>query len=406
MDILEKALRILEQPVCDRCLGRQFGQLLSGFTNEERGKMLRAIAAMAVDHEDYKGDIDFSNFADCRFHNLELKEKPAKKGCSVCGGLFENLAKWAKKIEAKSKKLDFSTFLIGTKLSSELVEKEEMLWERVGIDYCEPIKAEINREIGKLVEKSLNAKFDPKNPDVNIILDIASSKAEIAKNPLFIYGEYQKLKRGIPQTKWPSRKYRTSVEQIIAKPFMRASGGKGHKLHGLGREDIDARCLAWRPFVLEILQPKKRKLDLRRLSKKIGRAVRVRNLRSSSVQEVRKVKEARVDKTYCAVVKCKNSVSMKDLERLKGLVGEIRQRTPRRVLHRRADRSRRRKLKEIRYKYVDKKTFKIQVRGEAGLYIKELVHGDGGRTKPNISEALQNECICKELDVIKIHVKG
>lgn len=405
MNLLEKALRILEQPACDHCLGRQFGQLLSGYTNEQRGKLLRTIAAMAVDMEDYKGGTDFSNFTDYKFHNLEIKEKHSRKKCSVCDGLFEVLESYVKKI-AKNRKYSYNTFLMGTKLSSGMVEREESLWERVGIDYCEPIKAEINREVGKLVEKATKARFNPKNPDVNILLDIERGKAEIAPNPLFIYGQYQKLKRGIPQTKWPSRKYRTSVEQIIAKPLMKASRGAGHKLHGLGREDIDARCLAWRPFVLEILKPKGRELALNKLAKKVGKDVRVRKLRLSNIAEVRRIKEARIDKTYRAVVACKNPVSRNELKQISAILGEIRQRTPQRVLHRRSDRSRRRRVKGLKYKYIDKKTFVIEVRGEAGLYIKELISGDAGRTRPSISEILNNECVCKELDVTKIHLKN
>lgn len=401
MNILEKTLKILEQPVCDRCLGRQFGQLLSGYTNEERGRMLRAIAAMSVDHEKFKTSADMSNFSGIAFHNLEAEKRDSKE-CSVCSGFFENIRKYAENI-AKSRKYEYGTFLVGTRMSSDMIEKEEALWERVGIDYCEPIKAEINREVGKAVEKAANAKFDRKSPEVNIILDIESGKAEVLPNPLFIYGEYQKLKRGIPQTRWPSRKYRTSVEQIIAKPFMLATHGNGHKLHGQGREDIDARCLAFRPFVLEILQPRKRKISIKGLGRKIGKGVKVRKLRLSDIAEVRRIKEAKADKTYRATVRCKDSIERKDLVKIKGIIGEIRQRTPQRVLHRRGDRSRKRKVKQVKYRYLDRNTFLLEIRGEGGLYIKELISGDGGRTRPSISELLGNECTCRELDVVKIH---
>ncbi|MBS3053558.1 MAG: tRNA pseudouridine(54/55) synthase Pus10 [Candidatus Aenigmarchaeota archaeon] len=405
MNLLEKTLRILEQPACDNCLGRQFGQLLSGFTNNERGKLLRTIAAMSIDNEDYKGAADMSNFHDYAFHNLEIKAKTARKQCSVCGDIFARLEKHAEKI-AKNRQYEYKTFLIGTRLSSGLIEKEEALWERVGIDYCEPLKAEINREIGKLAEAATKTRFSRKNPDVNMIVNFGSGKIEITPNPIFIYGEYQKLKRGIPQTKWPSKKYRTSVEEIIAKPFMLATRGRGHKLHGMGREDIDARCLAWRPFVLEITGPKRRETAMKKLAGKIGKEVKVRNLRPSNIEEVRRIKEARTDKTYRAVVKCNKPISKDDLEEIKSIVGEISQRTPQRVLHRRADLRRKRHVKQIKYKYMDKRTFMIEVRGEAGLYIKELISGDSGRTRPSISELLKNECTCKELDVMKIHVKG
>ena len=401
--VLEKALKILQQPVCDHCLGRQFAQLLSGYGNEERGRVIRAAAAMSIDQEEAPEGVDMSNFSGLKFHNLEAA-MPAGKKCSVCGGLFPGLGKWAERIRSAAKKCEFSTFLVGTKLALDLIEKEEGLWERVGIDHCEPLKAELNRELGKLVEKALGARFDGKKPEVNIIADFGSGKAAIGINPLFVYGEYQKLARGIPQTKWPSGKYRTSVEQIIAKPFMRATKGKAHKLHGMGREDIDARCLGWRPFVLEILGPVKRKIDIRKLAKKIDRKkVRVRNARLSGVAEVREIKEARAEKTYRAVVLCENKIGRKDLKRLREL-RLVHQRTPQRVLHRRADRLRKRAVRSVKARLVSGGKFVLEIRSEAGLYIKELVSGDSGRTQPSVSSLLGTKCACRELDVIAIHL--
>jgi len=270
MEILKKAYKILNQPVCDHCLGRQFAQLLHGYSNEERGKIIRKAVAMSIDKEMDVTDMsrfDVSNFVNLKFHNLELAAKKKKK-CFLCFDFFKNLDIWVDKI-AKIKKIQFKTFLIGTRLSFDLIRREEDLWEGVGIEYCEPLKAEINREIGKLVEKRLKLRCDLKNPDINFIIDIPSKKIIAEVNPLFIYGEYQKLVRGIPQTKWPSGKYKTSVEQIIARPFMLATRGKNHKFHGLGREDIDARCLAWRPFVLEIIEPKNRQIDLKKMAKRL-----------------------------------------------------------------------------------------------------------------------------------------
>ncbi len=403
MDILKKAQKILSQPVCDHCLGRQFAQLLHGYSNEERGKIIRTAVAMSIDKEEASLP-DMSNFAGFNFHNLDAKVTKKKK-CSLCNNFFESLDTWVDRI-AKAKKIQFRTFLIGTRLSSELVRKEEDLWERTGIEYCEPIKAEINRETGKLVEKRLGLRCNLKRPDVNFILDISSKKVTADINPLFIYGEYQKLVRGIPQTKWPSGKYKTSVEQIIAKPVMKATRGSGHKFHGLGREDIDARCLAWRPFVLEIIEPKIRQVDLKKAAKKIKKSIRVRKLRHSDITEVRKIKEARLDKTYTCQVVCEKPIVKRELRKLSGLVGEIRQRTPKRVLHRRADKLRKRRVRRITTRIISKKAFRLTVKGEAGLYIKELVNGDDSRTRPSVSSLLGIGCACKNLDVVKIHTKN
>src|SRR3989344_5139549 len=91
-DVIEKAQKILQQPVCDHCLGRQFGQLLTGYDNEQRGSIIRTMAAMSVDNE--KGDIhgiDMSNFHNYKFHNLDVKEEtsqPRLKDVSKTEGLL------------------------------------------------------------------------------------------------------------------------------------------------------------------------------------------------------------------------------------------------------------------------------------------------------------------------------
>ena len=386
-------------------MGRQFAQLLSGYTNVERGRLLRTLIAMSIDKEDYSGDLDMSNFHGYKFHKLDIKSvhdaKASSRVCWVCEDVFDNLDKIADKVAKVAKKYEFSTFLVGTKLSFEMVSREENLWEQVGIDYCEPIKAELNREIGKLVEKRTGAKFS-QTPDINFLVNLPDVAVGVNVNPLFIYGEYQKLIRGIPQTRWPSKKYKTSIEEIMAKPFMAVTHGKSHKLHGLGREDIDARCLGWRPFVLEILEPSSRSLNLKSLAKKVGKGIRIRNLRASNIGEVRRIKEERADKTYRAIVICENA-SRSDLKKLSQLVSEIKQKTPERVLHRRADKFRHRKLKSLKTKYINSRKFSLEVKCEAGLYVKELVSGDNGRTVPSLSSVLGQPCICKDLDVLAIH---
>jgi tRNA pseudouridine synthase 10 len=47
--------------------------------------------------------------------------------------------------------------------------------------------------------------------------------------------------------------------------------------------------------------------------------------------------------------------------------------------------------------------FILEITGESGLYIKELIHGDDSRTQPNLSNELGIGCSVLELDVIKIH---
>ncbi len=374
--VLRIAKRVLKQGhICSNCLGRQLAQISTGLTNRKRGQTIRRI--------------------------LCLKEP---KTCRICKGLFKNLNRYAREADDKLKPVQFRTFLVGSKLSKELIRREEDLWEQAGIEFCEPLKSELNRELGKLIEKRIRKEFQAQNPDINILLNLEKGRIELRINSLFIYGEYQKLVRGIPQTKWEH--YPETVEDIIAKPVMEKTLGSGHSLHGAGREDISARCLGWRPFVFEVKEPRKRRIILKGIEKAVSktRKVRVRNLRFSSKKEVIRVKSIRPDKTYRLLVKFKKAP--KNMKNLEKLVGIINQKTPSRVLHRRADLPRKRRVKEIKFKKTKGLVYEITVRGEAGLYVKELVTGDQGRTKPSISQMLKTPAEVLELDVIRIHIKG
>lgn len=373
--ILRIAKRALKYgTICNNCLGRELAQISTGLTNKKRGEIIRRI--------------------------LKLKEP---KTCKICGGLFRNLDKYAKEALEKLKPIQFKTFLVGSRLSPELIKKEENFWEEAGIEYCEPMKSELNRELGKLIEKGSGKEFKAKNPDINIFLNLERDRVEIRISSLFIYGEYKKLVRGIPQTKW--EKYPETVEDIIAKPIMDKTQGSSHSLHASGREDIDARCLDWRPFVFEVEGPRKRGIILNGIEKAINKTgkVMVRNLHFSDKKEVIEVKHLRPEKTYRILVKFRKAPkSIRDMEKL---VGVIDQKTPNRVLHRRADLLRKRRLREIKFKKIKGLVYEITVRGEAGLYAKELVTGDNGRTRPSVAEILKTPVEVLELDVIRIHLK-
>jgi tRNA pseudouridine synthase 10 len=402
--ILETAKEILQKGyVCDNCLGRQFGQLLSGTTNRERGHSIRT--ALAMEYSVKPFPMDRSNFSGLRFRKEKPQANPPEKKalCRICGGLFESLGKWAEQASKKLEPWESRTFLVSSILSRELVRREEDLWEDVGIEHCEPMKSELNRELGKLVADKTGKIPDEKNPDVTIILDLEKNNLDVNVNPIFICGRYQKLVRGIPQTKWEM--YKETVESIIAKPFMETSCGRGHSLHAAGREDIDARCLDWRPFILEIESPRKRTFPLKKLEAEINRTkkVAVAFLRYSSRQEVVAIKSLMPDKSYRAVAYSEKQIPVPELRKLKK-ISIVKQQTPTRVAHRRADKTRTKQMKSVSWKLLPKNRIEFLIRGSAGLYIKELIHGDNGRTRPSFSSVLGVPLKVQELDVVKIHL--
>ena len=109
-------------------------------------------------------------------------------------------------------------------------------------------------------------------------------------------------------------------------------------------------------------------------------------------------------KVYEAVVKCDGAFDESKLDELLKL-NEIHQQTPLRVLRRRADKVRVKHVLDLSCDVIDEETFKMRIKTEGGLYIKELISGDDGRSNPNVSEILGVNAICEQLDVIEVSEK-
>ncbi len=406
MEVLKKVEKALEKDLCDHCLGRLFAQLGHGVTNEERGKALRIVHAMMETTEEKRENV------------------PEEAGtCETCENLFDELNKFAELVSEELNKFEFEDFLVGSRIDPEIEEREEKLWTELNLNTAEQIKSEINREVGKKIQEMIDKEVDLEKPDIKAIIDTRFDSIEIEISPLFIYGRYKKLDRNIPQTRWPCKRcrgkgcekcdgtgkmYETSVEEIIGDPLVKAFSGDDFTLHGMGREDIDAKMLGdGRPFVLEIKNPKKRYKDLEKSEEKINKsdAVKVSSLRVTEREKVIEIKQARSDKSYKVKMGMKEAV---DRTKFKKVLDELRckdisQKTPSRVSHRRSDKVRKRRIKEIGLLSLDNKEAILKITSEAGTYIKEFIHGDDGRTQPNLSDELSTRCEVKELDVLKIH---
>lgn len=202
--------------------------------------------------------------------------------------------------------------------------------------------------------------------------------------------------------------YQESVDELIRPAVIEALQAEDTVFHGAGREDIDARMLGTgRPFVVEAVNPKVRTVDLEELQKEINRRalgkVEVQDLAPTDAATIEYLKEAAFRKTYSALVRLGAEIPEEKLKSvLKELVGSVDQRTPTRVSHRRADKLRIRKVYSADLLEVAGPTARIIIRGDSGLYIKELISGDGGRTRPSLADALRVDAMVIELDVIDV----
>ncbi|MHC1585173.1 MAG: tRNA pseudouridine(54/55) synthase Pus10 [Candidatus Syntropharchaeia archaeon] len=400
--MLEIAKKILKEgPICDSCLGRQFAKLSTGLTNEERGKAIRIVLSM--------------------INGISPKEE---RKCWVCGGLFEEIDEWVERALNELQKYEYDTFLVGTRVSGLISENEEIIWAESGTTWAEPLKSELNRRVGKKIAKRTGKEVDFVRPDVLVLLDLEKESVKVEPSSLFLYGRYRKLIRGIPQTRWPHRKcggkgceecnfegkqYPESVEELIKNPVIEEFDAEDGVLHGCGREDIDARMLgSGRPFVFEVKKPKFRNIDLSYLEKKINKEnkgkIEVSDLKYTNRDAVREIKAIKANKVYRFRIELEKEIEKEKIIECLGSLDLIEQRTPSRVAHRRADLTRKRRVLRAELLDFKGKEAVIELECEGGLYVKELVSGDSGRTKPNISEILGVEAEVKELDVVDVKI--
>jgi len=440
MNVLEKALKMLEKyPLCNHCLGRQFALLGHAMENDERGnaiKMILTLEAHACAFSKNKKGIrvlkilatnGFSKTAEEILHRMKkrIPRKRLSNTCFLCEDKFKIVDGLAEKAVERLKDYEFTNFLVGIELPVAVEEREDEFKAEFEVSHGENMRNEFGRIIGKKIVEHNGKTVEYKKPEVVVLVNPLEEKMGLQVNPLYVAGRYRKLVRGIPQSKWfctncrgkgcekcnwTGKTYPESVEEIIGKPFLDATNGIKTSFHASGREDIDARMLGkGRPFVIEITQPQKRFLNLKKLEETVNAyakgKVEVSNLRFADKDVVRKLKKAEsAQKEYRVIVEFENRIGAKDLRLLKEKLTNtlVKQRTPIRVLHRRADLTREKYIYEVKVKKLSPKKAEMRIRCQGGLYVKELVTGDEGRTAPNVSEILKNKAKPIKLDVLNV----
>lgn len=457
--ILDQAVHLLQNvALCDRCLGRQYGNLLTGLTNKQRGFALKVVLGLHSEWQTQLGnDLEMnrnllrillrSGFTSTREPSM-ADDMPDYQNvdCELCQGLFSdtNLANFARMAVETGSNTQFGTFLMGSVFPVSFLEREDELRAKFNLNFGESMKSELNREVGKLVGESLGDQIEVEfdTPDVVFVVMLQSlinPNMRLQINPIFILGRYKKLIRGIPQAKWDCRAcggaggdcphcegtgklYETSVAELVFQPLVELFNSSGAKFHGSGREDIDARMLGTgRPFVVELKEPKLRNVDLTTAETRINQhaigkveVTLAEFVHRDKVREI-KTRSSLMSKQYEMTVELGEEISLTN-EKIEEITSffsnrEIKQRTPTRVAHRRADKVRIRKVHELKLE-VDKevinqeivvKRLTVKILCEGGLYVKELVSGDNSRTTPSLAEMLGVEVVPLTLDVLAVH---
>jgi tRNA pseudouridine synthase 10 len=438
MDVHKKAFELLSKyPLCDHCLGRQFASLGYSMENNVRGFSLKVFLTMQANDlvkENFDEGISklqvlatngFLKIAQETLKHLKQDPVPLVEKCFLCDGTFGKVAELTKTALLVLSSYDFSTYLVGIELPVKIEEREDEFKAVFDIDTAESMKHEFGRLFGKAICVHTSKEAEYLIPDIVVVLDPFLSKIKLQVNPLFVGGRYRKLVRTVPQSKWfcsdcrgrgcekcggTGKLYHESVEEFASNILIDITEGTDSFFHASGREDIDARMLGTgRPFIVEISKPKKRFIDLKTVEKEINDSaigkVEVSGLHFTTKDNVRRLKKGEsAVKEYRLLAEFENDLTDEDLCLIEKGLSEIivKQQTPLRVLHRRADLIRERYIYKVKVKKVTFKTALLEIRCQGGLYVKELVSGDEGRTSPNVSSLLGNRARTLKLDVLNV----
>ncbi|XP_076647728.1 pseudouridine synthase 10 [Halictus rubicundus] len=301
-------------------------------------------------------------------------------------------------------------------------------------------KSNVNRFSRRSVETLLTSITDEKFNEFlktfsfNASTNVDVRSIECSQSSIFVGGRYSKLSREISQTPWlikGEKKMRTSVQDLLCNPIADVVKAQSIKFLSSGREDVDVRNIyAGRPFAVELINPHMTKITealLTDLVQKVNQSSKevqiTSNLKVLTKEDLKKLKEGEVTKTKIYRALCvfrAKPAYMLPLETLNDLKRvEIIQKTPIRVLHRRPLSPRTRLIYEMRARWVTSQElqkllgtatedvsmfFVLDIKTQAGTYVKEFVHGDFGRTKPSLCDILKTEVDIVALDVTGINL--
>ncbi|MCW4015972.1 MAG: tRNA pseudouridine(54/55) synthase Pus10, partial [Candidatus Bathyarchaeota archaeon] len=402
MELLKKAQEMLEaQPLCNHCLGRQFALLGYGLNDNKRGETLKLLLTMKNHQLALSGKkTGFSTLrllaANGSFEMAaeilrNMRKRPRKKrDCYLCQGLFKSVDVLVENALEALEAYEYTTFLVGIELPTAVEEKEDEFKARFEVGYGESMRNEFSREIGKKIVTATKKLADYKKPDVVVLIRPFTGEIIVQSNPLYVRGEYKKLVRDIPQSKWfckscrgegcskcngTGKMYQESVEEIVAGPLLEKTGGTDVAFHAAGREDVDARMLGpGRPFIIEVKRPQRRFINLQNLSDIInGQAqgkVEVLNLCFAKKDDVKRLKKAEgATKVYKVFIDFDRDVLDEELKTASKTLTKstIHQQTPLRVLHRRADLVREKYIYEAHIKRLAPNRAEMKIRCQGGL---------------------------------------
>lgn len=342
----------------------------------------------------------------------KIKQAGGFNECYICNGLMNIIDLIVEKMVADvERKYEFSSFLIGLTIPTQIYEHEDQVRARFKIRGRESIKKELVNEIGSRFKKITKKRLEHHLPDIriNIIIDNNNDFCITARaSPLILSGRYIKRCRGLPQKKvrciqCSEKKGNIcshfelnadkTIEDIITTRLLLITSGEKPKFLWLGSEDPDSLVLGkGRPFFMHISNPKVRSLRTNLKFRTNGVLTTINGM----LEHLPKMPIQFITKTKILVHSSVN-ISKFDLRKLKALRNSV-------VKFEIKSRIVKKRIYSVRTRQINEKEFSLTLMADGGFVIKQFV-GAQRYVEPSVSKIIGATCECTLFDILDVIIQ-
>ena len=363
--------------LCDSCLGRLFTKKLSLSSNRLLGKKI----------------------------HQKINKKSTK--CYICKDLIDNLDSYHSTILEKTKDYQFDSFLVGAILKPSIIERDDLIRSKYKLKGIDSVKTDISRQLAKKLSQKSKSVIDHLKPELTITVNFKNNSVDLRSKSVILAGRYTKNSRNLPQKQKSCENCKgkgcatckfhgisnfDSVEGKIAQFIYEKFSSPQVKITWIGGEDKTSLVKGkGRPFFVQIINPKKRKI---RLAKKItlGEITLYGIKQISSIPKSPLKFRSKIE----LAVQTKEQLSPKDLKKLNELKNS-------QIAIYEDSKRIEKSTYSIKYAKTDSTSFNLLLEVDGGVPIKKFV--DSETVFPNLSDLLGTKCVCKEFDFHNVSIQ-
>ena len=363
--------------LCDSCLGRLFAKKLSLSSNRLLGKKI----------------------------HKKISKKSTK--CYICKDLIDNLDSFHSNILEKTKDYQFDSFLVGAILKPSIIERDDLIRSKYKLKGIDSVKTDISRQLAKKLSQKTKSTIDHLKPDLTITVNFKNNSIDLRSKSLILVGRYTKNSRKLPQKQKSCQSCKgkgcstcnfhgisefDSVEGKISQFLYDKFSSSQVKITWIGGEDKTSLVKGkGRPFFVQIINPKKRKIKLPKKSN-LGN-IEIFGLKQISSIPKSPLKFRSKIEMFLETKETLSSGKLKKLNELTNSQIAIYEES------KRIEKS----IYSVKYSKTDPKSFRLLLEIDGGVPIKKFV--DGETVFPNLSDLLETKCLCKEFDFHEVTIQ-